>query len=320
MVEDNESLTNGGIGGISLQSRVRRRAMDLHTPANQVIFLIQARRAAFLAQSPQLAKERCISVDFERVDVIGPVFRADNSNTHRHMTEFMGLDVEMPIEHAYFVARDIIDGMLKHIFCLLETKNTEQIERVKRQFPHDDSVFPDETLILPFQEGIKLLKESGWIEEDEYEGFSRPVQVGLGQLVKEKFNGDCSYILDKFPTKECAPSALQFLRHFPAWLGDPLWWPVSPLGKGDQERSSLQKSSSVTADQRKQRDDPHTQGNKTVQHKGRAAERDGMMVQMIKGEVSAELGAKVDEHMLAWQREDVQVHTTKLRPCADCQH
>lgn len=120
----------GRVGGLSLASRLAHRPVDLRTPTNQAIFRIQALtcaaarafldlhgfieihtpklqpaatesgssvfkvdyfgRAAFLAQSPQLAKETCISGDLERVYEIGPVFRAENSNTHRHMTEFTG--------------------------------------------------------------------------------------------------------------------------------------------------------------------------------------------------------------------------------------
>jgi aspartyl-tRNA synthetase len=32
---------------------------------------------------------------------VGPVFRAENSNTPRHMTEFTGLDMEMEIKEDY---------------------------------------------------------------------------------------------------------------------------------------------------------------------------------------------------------------------------
>jgi aspartyl-tRNA synthetase len=44
-------------------------------------------KSAFLAQSPQLYKQMLIAADCESVFEIGPVFRAENSNTHRHMTE-----------------------------------------------------------------------------------------------------------------------------------------------------------------------------------------------------------------------------------------
>lgn len=45
---------------------------------------------ACLAQSPQLYKQMAISADMGRVFEVGPVFRAENSNTRRHLCEFTG--------------------------------------------------------------------------------------------------------------------------------------------------------------------------------------------------------------------------------------
>lgn len=45
------------------------------------------KRKAYLSQSPQLMKQMCIAGDLQSVFEIGPVFRAENSNTHRHLTE-----------------------------------------------------------------------------------------------------------------------------------------------------------------------------------------------------------------------------------------
>lgn len=44
-------------------------------------------KKAYLAQSPQFYKQMLIAGDCENVFEIGPVFRAENSNTHRHLTE-----------------------------------------------------------------------------------------------------------------------------------------------------------------------------------------------------------------------------------------
>jgi aspartyl/asparaginyl-tRNA synthetase len=44
-------------------------------------------RKAYLAQSPQFYKQIEIAGGRERVFCIGPVYRAENSNTPRHMTE-----------------------------------------------------------------------------------------------------------------------------------------------------------------------------------------------------------------------------------------
>jgi aspartyl-tRNA synthetase len=107
----------------------------------------------------------------------------------------------MAIERSYIEARSLIDGMLKHIFRSVLENHQNELSKVKRQFPHDDLVFPDETVILNFHDGIDLLKDDGWTEDneelDEYEDLSRPAEVRLGQLVKEKYNTDY-YILGTY--------------------------------------------------------------------------------------------------------------------------
>ncbi|GJJ08488.1 hypothetical protein Clacol_002706 [Clathrus columnatus] len=225
------------------RTRLNNRILDLRTPTSQAIFRIHSgitklfrefldgqnfieintskfqgsatesgasvfkvdyfRRPVYLAQSPQLAKQMCIAADMERVYEIGPVFRAENSNTHRHLTEFTGLDIEMVIESNYHEVLDVLDGVLLHIFRGLQSRYQNEIEVVKQQYPHDDLTFPEKTVRLNFVEGIKMLRESGWKEEDgsepsEFEDLSTKAEQQLGRLVKEKYNTDY-YILDKFP-------------------------------------------------------------------------------------------------------------------------
>ena len=76
--------------------------MFLHflTSSGETFFLINSfvtsfLSDAFLAQSPQLYKQMAIAADFEKVFTTGAVFRAEDSNTHRHLTGFVGLDMEM---------------------------------------------------------------------------------------------------------------------------------------------------------------------------------------------------------------------------------
>ena len=71
---------------------------------------------AFLAQSPQLYKEMAVEGDLMRVFEIAPVFRAENSNTPRHLTEFMGLDMEMDIKEHYHEVLEVLDRMFVYIF------------------------------------------------------------------------------------------------------------------------------------------------------------------------------------------------------------
>jgi aspartyl-tRNA synthetase len=63
---------------------------------------------ACLAQSPQLHKQMAVCGGFERVFEVGPVFRAEGSDTHRHLCEFIGLDVEMALRDHYSEVRVLI--------------------------------------------------------------------------------------------------------------------------------------------------------------------------------------------------------------------
>ena len=119
---------------------------------------------AFLAQSPQLAKQMAIAADFERVYEIGPVFRAENANTHRHLTEFIGLDLEMTIEEHYHEVMELLDGLFLSIFKGLREKYKKEIEVIGRQFPADEFKWregPEGTLKMTFKEATELLVEDG---------------------------------------------------------------------------------------------------------------------------------------------------------------
>ncbi|KAI0204829.1 hypothetical protein F4808DRAFT_412287 [Astrocystis sublimbata] len=169
-------------------------------------------RTAFLAQSPQLAKQMAISADFGRVYEVGPVFRAEDSNTHRHLTEYTGLDLEMSLHNDYHEAMDIIDTMLKAIFKGIYARYRKEIDAVKERFPHEDLVWLDETPRLAFKDGVKLLNDSGWLDEDgkpasDDEDLATRAEIRLGEVIKEKYGTDY-YILDKFPA-----SARPFYTH-----------------------------------------------------------------------------------------------------------
>ena len=136
--------------------RLNNRVIDLRVPANQAIFRLQSgvcqlyreflierdfieihspklisgaseggsnvfklqyfQQEACLAQSPQLYKQMALCGDFKRVFEIGPVFRAENSNTNRHLCEFTGLDLEMEFKNHYFEVLDLIGELMVFMF------------------------------------------------------------------------------------------------------------------------------------------------------------------------------------------------------------
>jgi nondiscriminating aspartyl-tRNA synthetase len=72
-------------------------------------------RPAYLAQSPQFYKQAMVGV-FERVYEVGPVFRAEPSDTARHLAEYTSLDAEFGFITDHFdvmaVCRDAVAGMV----------------------------------------------------------------------------------------------------------------------------------------------------------------------------------------------------------------
>jgi len=73
-------------------------------------------RQAYLAQSPQFYKQIMVGA-FERVYEVGPVYRAEEHDTSRHLNEYISLDFEMGfIQSEQDVIRMQI-GLLRHIFA-----------------------------------------------------------------------------------------------------------------------------------------------------------------------------------------------------------
>ncbi|CAB4033988.1 aspartate--tRNA ligase, cytoplasmic [Paramuricea clavata] len=153
--------------------------------------------SAYLAQSPQLYKQIAICGDFEKVFTIGGVFRAEDSNTHRHLTEFVGMDIEMAFYEHYHEAVRVIGETFIAIFKGLRDNFQQEIETIRKQYPSQPFKFLEPALIIEFKEGIKMLREAG-VEIGDEEDLSTPNEKLLGRLVREKYDTDY-YILDKYP-------------------------------------------------------------------------------------------------------------------------
>jgi len=83
-------------------------------------------REAFLAQSPQLYKEQLI-LDFEEVFEIGPFFRAEESHTRRHLSEFISMDIEKAFADAEDVMK-ILEELIHHISKDVALKCERELE------------------------------------------------------------------------------------------------------------------------------------------------------------------------------------------------
>ncbi|KAL5009723.1 hypothetical protein ScPMuIL_012028 [Solemya velum] len=230
--EDSEELAT-----VNQDTRLDNRVIDLRTTTNQAVYRIEAgicrlfreyltkqnfveihtpkiisaasegganvfevsyfKGSAYLAQSPQLYKQMAICGDFDRVFTVGAVFRAEDSNTHRHLTEFVGLDMEMAFKYHYHEVLHVIGELFVNLFKGLRDNFQDEIATVNKQYPSEPFKFLEPSLVLEYKEGVRMLQESG-VEMGEEEDLSTPAEKLLGRLVKAKYDTDF-YILDKFP-------------------------------------------------------------------------------------------------------------------------
>lgn len=222
---------------VAQDTRLDNRVIDLRTPANQAIFRVQSAvcqlfreallskdfveihtpkmlsgaseggaavfhvdymgRPACLAQSPQFYKQMAICGDLTRVFEIGSVFRAEDSNTHRHLTEFIGLDMEMAIFESYHEVLDVLDHLFVYMFQGLQNRFAKELSVISQQYPFEPLEYLPETLRITFAEGIKMLQDAGH-DVEPLEDLNTEMERTLGRLVKDKYKTDF-YILHKFP-------------------------------------------------------------------------------------------------------------------------
>jgi nondiscriminating aspartyl-tRNA synthetase len=150
-------------------------------------------RKAYLSQSPQLYKQILMSTGLDRVYEIAPAFRAEPSDTVRHVTEFTSFDAEL----------SWIEGQ-EDIFRLLEGVVAHAIERVRAEAKgalallHADPKTPRLPLRrLPYAEALEILRNRGKRVRDG-DDLDTEAEKLLGSALAEE--GLELYFLTEYPT------------------------------------------------------------------------------------------------------------------------
>jgi len=147
-------------------------------------------RKAYLAQSPQFYKQMAMAAGFEKVFMVSPVFRAEESFTTRHMTEFTGWDFEISYIKDHNDIMDQEEGMIVAGF-----------EQLKEKFPELNinvpaRPFPRITLV----ETKKILKDRG-VESGEEHDLSPEEERAMSLYVLEKYNHEFVFITEYHKSK-----------------------------------------------------------------------------------------------------------------------
>ena len=88
---------------------------------------------AYLAQSPQFYKQMAIAAGYEKVFEVAPCFRAENSNTNRHATEFTSFDLEFANINSYEDVMNLEEELLIAGLTQVKEKYGDKIKELYNQ-------------------------------------------------------------------------------------------------------------------------------------------------------------------------------------------
>ena len=146
----------------------------------------------FLTQSPQFYKQMMCGV-YERVFEVGKVYRAEGSNTRNHMTEFVGLDVEMGFIENFNEVMSIEEGFFEYLFAYLNNVCSEELALFNINELSMVSI-PR----LTYNEVIEIVANKYNVSGV---GINSEVERLIGEYVKEKYNSEFLFITH-YPIEE----------------------------------------------------------------------------------------------------------------------
>ena len=145
-------------------------------------------REAFLAQSPQLYKEQ-LTMAFESVFEIGPIFRAEPSRTNRHLSEAISIDVERAFVD-YNDIMSLLERMILKILDTLKEKNQDDLKYLQLQLPSTGMPFSK----YSYSDIIDKLQEAG-----ERIQWGDDISPQIMKSLKHEYLDDFYFIVD-WPT------------------------------------------------------------------------------------------------------------------------
>lgn len=135
-------------------------------------------KEAFLAQSPQLYKEQLV-MPFEKVFEIGPIFRAEESRTLRHLSEVISIDVEEAFV-SYGDMMNLIEQMICHVVKKINDECSEEMSLLKQRLVIPKPPFKR----LTYDDTLKMLEKKG-IVVNWGEDLSTQALKILGEILPE---------------------------------------------------------------------------------------------------------------------------------------
>ncbi|HON80663.1 MAG TPA: aspartate--tRNA(Asn) ligase [Methanoregulaceae archaeon] len=113
-------------------------------------------KEAFLNQSPQLYKQMMMGAGFEKVFEIGPIFRAEEHNTTKHLNEATSIDIEVSFAD-HHVVMDLLEKLIVAVYREVNERCAPALESLEiGPLPVPKAPFPR----LPYAEAIRMASDA----------------------------------------------------------------------------------------------------------------------------------------------------------------
>ena len=186
-------------------------------------------RKAYLAQSPQFYKQMAIASGLERIFEVAPAFRAENSNTNRHTTEFTSFDLEFAYIDSFEDVMDMEEDLLIAGLTLVKEKYGDLIKEVfNKEVIIPTKPFPR----IKLQDLYKELEKNYGYKIPEFDvGDMNAEAEGLAyKYAMEKYGHEFIFITDFAKTKR----AFYHMRKDDVPQGYDLIWRGTEITTGAQ--------------------------------------------------------------------------------------
>jgi aspartyl-tRNA synthetase len=183
---------------------VKNNFIEIHTPkligaasesGSEVFELKYFDRKAYLAQSPQFYKQMALASGFEKVFEIAPAFRAENSNSYRHATEFTSFDIEFSYINSY---EDVMSFEEDLLIAGLSKVKEQYGEEIKKVFNVDINVPTKPFPRVKLEDLYKELEEkyNFHMDFEDVGDMNNESEKLASQLIKEKYGHEFVFITD----------------------------------------------------------------------------------------------------------------------------
>ncbi len=190
---------------------IKNNFIEIHTPkiigtasesGSEVFEVKYFDKKAYLAQSPQFYKQMALASGFDKVFEIAPAFRAENSNSYRHATEFTSFDIEISYIDSFEDVMNFEEDLL--ISGLTDVKENYG-EDVKKLF-NVDVIIPEKPFPrIKLEELYDELKNKYNFEVnfEDVGDMNAEAEKLASKYIKEKYGHEFVFITD-FSSKKRA--------------------------------------------------------------------------------------------------------------------